>query len=99
MSDDAIAAVRRVAELARLRMDESELATLGAQFTSILRHFEVLSRLNVDGVEPMTGASDLADVLREDRPTASLTPDEALANAPERVGDFYGVPKTVGGEE
>jgi len=32
------------------------------------------------------------NVFREDEPGACLTPDEALANAPVRYGDYFGVP-------
>jgi Asp-tRNA(Asn)/Glu-tRNA(Gln) amidotransferase C subunit len=38
----------------------------------------------------------LHDVFRADEPTASLSEDEALANAPARKGNFYRVPAVFG---
>ena len=99
MNPDSIATVKRVAELARIAMDERELSAMAAQFEHILAHFEVLSRLDVESVDAMGGAVDGEDVLRADEPEPGLSADEALANAPERIDDFYAVPKTVGGDE
>lgn len=97
--DSSIETVRRVAALARLSIDDREAVDLAAQFERILAQFQVLSQLDVEGVEPMTGPSQSSNVLREDRPEPSLPLESVLANAPQREGEFYGVPKTVGGEE
>ena len=90
--------VRKTAKLARLDLSSDEEARLAGEFEAILGYFEVLSELDVEGVEPMTGATDVEDVLRDDEPRPSLSPDEVLRNAPEREGDFYRVPKTIGGD-
>ena len=97
-TDDARELVRKMASLARLSIDEAEESRLGEQFDAILAQFQALSQLDVEGVEPMTGPLEPEDVLREDEPRPSLPVDQALANAPQRSGDFYGVPKTIGGE-
>jgi aspartyl-tRNA(Asn)/glutamyl-tRNA(Gln) amidotransferase subunit C len=91
--------VRAIAALARLDIQAEEAEALGAQFGRTLEHFQVLSKLDVDGVEPMIGAGSGSSVLRDDTPEPSFAPERMLANAPARVGDFYRVPKTVGGEE
>lgn len=100
--------VRKVAELARLAIPDDEAAAIGTQFAHILAHFEVLARVPVEDVEPMLGglggfgglaATSVSNVLRDDEPQASLAPDAVLADAPQRVDDFYGVPKTIGGDE
>jgi aspartyl-tRNA(Asn)/glutamyl-tRNA(Gln) amidotransferase subunit C len=100
--------VRRIADLARLDVTDEEARALGAQFASILAHFQVLSQLDVEGVEfegveldgrgPMLGSSGAVNVLRDDVPVPSFPAETMLAQAPARVGDFYRVPKTVGGE-
>jgi aspartyl-tRNA(Asn)/glutamyl-tRNA(Gln) amidotransferase subunit C len=90
--------VRRAAHLVRIDVPEGELPAVAAQFGRILQAFRALQTVDVTGVEPLTGATTLLDVVRADRVAASLSPDEALANAPQREGDFFGVPKTVGGE-
>ena len=90
--------LKKTASLARLALSPEEEAALGGQFQAILEHFKELGELDVEGVEPMTGPTDVEDVLREDEPRPSLTPDQALANAPERKDDYYSVPKTIGGD-
>jgi len=90
--------VLHIARLARLAIDPAKSAELGAQFARILAAFQVLSTLDVEGIEPMTRPTDTTDVLREDRERPSLAIEAALANAPARVENFYSVPKTVGGE-
>jgi aspartyl-tRNA(Asn)/glutamyl-tRNA(Gln) amidotransferase subunit C len=90
--------VIRIAALARLDIDADEARVLGRQFASILAQFEVLTGLDVEGVEPMTGASGAINVLREDVPVPSLPAEALLSRAPAREGDFYRVPLIVGGE-
>lgn len=90
--------VRRIAALARLDIDADEARVLGRQFASILAQFEVLTGLEVEGVEPMTGASGAINVLREDVPVPSLSAEALLSRAPAREGEFYRVPLIVGGE-
>ena len=94
-----IETVARIAELARLDIRGAEAEKLAAQFARILEHFQVLSKLDVEGVDPMLGASRAGDVRREDVPRPSLPPERILGNAPARIGDFYSVPRTIGAEE
>ena len=49
----------------------------------------------VDGIEPLTGATQMALKMRDDVVTDGGYPDKILANAPQRAGDFYAVPKVV----
>ncbi len=99
MTHSQIETVRKMAELARLAIDEEEARAIGAQFATILEHFQILARLPTEGVEPMTAPTQSSNVLRDDLPVPSLPPDRMLADAPQRIDDFYGVPKTVGGDE
>jgi aspartyl-tRNA(Asn)/glutamyl-tRNA(Gln) amidotransferase subunit C len=88
-----------MAALARLDITDDEARELALQLERILAHFRMLTELDVEGVEPMLGASGAVNVLRDDVPKPSLPPAQVLAAAPLRVGDFYRVPKTVGGDE
>lgn len=81
-----------VAHLARLSLAEDELAAMTAQLGAIVDYVNLLQQVNTDGVEPMAHALDLSNVFREDTPAPSLPVDAALANAPDRRGEFYGVP-------
>ena len=90
-----IATVRRIAMLARIRVEEADLPTLQEELNGILGWIEQLGEVNVDGVEPLTGAAQMALKMREDLVTDGGYPGKVLANAPERAGDFYAVPKVV----
>src|SRR5688500_2491441 len=90
--------VDRVAALARLELPPGERPELARQFERILAAFRSLSELDVEGVEPMTSPVEASDVLREDAVRDFDGRERLLANAPARQGDFFAVPKTVGGE-
>jgi aspartyl-tRNA(Asn)/glutamyl-tRNA(Gln) amidotransferase subunit C len=83
---------RWVAHLARLDLTDEELATLTPQLSAILDYMQQLQQINTDGVQPLAHPLPVQNVFRADEPEPSLTVDEALANAPRRIGDFYGVP-------
>jgi len=87
--------VRWVAHLARLELSDDELATLTRQLTSIVDYVAQLQAVNTDGVEPLAHALPVHNVFRPDEPRPSLSADEALANAPDRQGDFFAVPAVL----
>lgn len=87
--------LRRIARLARIRLQESEAERLAEELGGILAWVEMLDKLDVSGVAPMTGAISIALPMRPDIVTDGGIPDVVLGNAPERVGDFYAVPKVV----
>lgn len=93
--------VHKTAQLARLSIGPAEEARLGAQFTRILGAFQSLSKLDVADVPETTGGPRPAEAafgrLRDDTPRPSFERAAALANAPQQDGEFYIVPKTVGG--
>jgi aspartyl-tRNA(Asn)/glutamyl-tRNA(Gln) amidotransferase subunit C len=94
MSLDA-ATVRRIASLARIHVDDAEVATLQTELNSILGWIEQLNEVNVEGIEPLTGAAQMALKMRQDVVTDGGYPEKVLANAPERTGNFYVVPKVL----
>jgi aspartyl-tRNA(Asn)/glutamyl-tRNA(Gln) amidotransferase subunit C len=87
--------VRWVAHLARLELTDAELATMTPQLSAILDYVNQLQQVNTDGVEPMAHAVEVRNVFRADEPAPSLPVDAALANAPQRRGDFYAVPAVL----
>ena len=89
------ATVRRIAALARIRVEEAEVENLRNELNGILGWIEQLNEVNVDGVQPLTGAANMALAMRADVVTDGGYPDKILANAPERIGDFFAVPKVV----
>lgn len=89
------ATVRRIARLARLRLDEAEVGRLEGELGGILAWVEQLGEVDVSAVEPMTGAVAMALKMREDVVSDGGDAEIVLGNAPERIGDFYAVPKVV----
>lgn len=87
--------VQWVAHLARLQLSEAELETMTRQLRAILDYVDQLRKVSTDGVEPMAHALSVQNVFRDDEPTPSLPIADALANAPQRRGDFYGVPSVL----
>ncbi len=87
--------VRHIARLSRIELSEPQMAALGRQLASILAYFDKLKELDTANVEPMAHAVELTNVLADDVPRPSLTPEQALANAPQRDGDFFKVPKVI----
>ena len=89
------ATIHRIAKLARIRVEEAEVAQLQGELNGILGWIEQLQEVDVEGVQPLAGAAQLALRMREDAVTDGGDPDRVLANAPDRVGQFYAVPKVV----
>ena len=88
-----------VAELARLELTDEEKAVFQPQLENIVRYVEKISEVDVEGVEPMMHGRQLVNVFREDVVRESLPTEEALSNAPARVGDEFLLPKIVEGAE
>ena len=89
------ATVRRIAALARIRVEEDELPRLQDELNGILGWIEQLNEVGIEGVEPLTGAAHMALKMREDTVTDGGYPEKILANAPDRAGSFFAVPKVV----
>jgi aspartyl-tRNA(Asn)/glutamyl-tRNA(Gln) amidotransferase subunit C len=87
--------VREIAQLARLRLSEDEIARMARELDAILTHIEELRQLDTGSVEPMTHAVPFDCPMRDDRVGAMLEPDQALRNAPRRDGPFFEVPRVV----
>ncbi len=89
--------VRRIADLARLRLSADEERTFAVQLSAILEHVRQLEELDVTGVPPMTHAlaGGEAPELRVDADRPCLSPAEALAAAPAREGTCFKVPRII----
>ncbi len=89
------ATVRRIAKLARIRVEDAEVARLQGELNGILGWIEQLNEVDVEGVAPLTGGAQIALRQREDAVTDGGYPERVLANAPNREGEFFAVPKVV----
>ena len=84
--------VIHVAKLARLELAEGELERFQEQLSAILEAIGTVAELDLSDVEPTSHPLDIVNVWAEDEPAPSLTPAEALANAPDPEDGYFGVP-------
>ena len=84
-----------VVELSRIRLDDGEKKRLSGQLSRIIKYVEKLKELDTDGVEPLAHPLEVVNVFRNDEERPSLSRDQALANAPDRTGDFFTVPAVI----
>lgn len=87
--------VRHVATLARLELDEAEVARFQGELNAILGHFHDLDGLDLTGINPATVAVPLTDVMADDRPGAALSRPDALRNAPLAKAGLFLVPMII----
>jgi aspartyl-tRNA(Asn)/glutamyl-tRNA(Gln) amidotransferase subunit C len=89
------AQVRKVAKLARLDLTEAEIAEFTGQLIAILDYMEKMNRLDTENVRPLAHCLPISNCFREDVVKESLGTEKTLANAPQRDGDFFKVPKIL----
>lgn len=89
------AEVEHVARLARLALSPEEVTTFTGQMDAILAYVDTLMELDTEGVVPTSHAVPVENAFREDAVRPSIGVDNALANAPDRVEDFFRVPKVI----
>jgi aspartyl-tRNA(Asn)/glutamyl-tRNA(Gln) amidotransferase subunit C len=87
--------VRRIAHLARIAVADEEVEHLRGEINAILAFVEQLSRVDVDGVEPMTSVTPMTMKKRADAVTDGGMADDIVKNAPAREDHFFVVPKVV----
>lgn len=87
--------VRRIAKLSRLILTDTEVEACADQLSRVLDYFRQLDSIDTSRVEPLDHPLPLTNVLRDDQPRGSLDADAALANAPQREGAFFRVPKVL----
>lgn len=90
-----ITTAAKVAKLARIRVEEDELAALAQDFNAILGFIEQLGELDVENVEPMTSVTPMRLKRREDVVSDGNQQKKVLSNAPDAREGFFAVPKVV----
>jgi aspartyl-tRNA(Asn)/glutamyl-tRNA(Gln) amidotransferase subunit C len=99
MSEITRAEVAHLARLARLALDDSELDRLASQLDVILGAVAKIGEVSdAEGVQPMTHAVPLENVMRPDEVRPGLTPEQALSGAPEAEQQRFKVPRILGEE-
>ncbi len=86
---------RKVAKLARIKVEDDALDALAGEFNAILGFVEQLNEVDVEGVEPMTSVTPMRLKRRADVVTDGDQQDKVLSNAPDAREGFFAVPKVV----
>lgn len=90
-----ISTVKRVANLARIAVNEDEAERMTGELNAILGFVEQLNEVDIEGVEPMTSVTPMKMRLREDVVTDGNIANAIVANAPVTEDNFFVVPKVV----
>ncbi|MGL5009223.1 MAG: Asp-tRNA(Asn)/Glu-tRNA(Gln) amidotransferase subunit GatC [Paracoccaceae bacterium] len=86
---------RKVAKLARIRVEAQDLPALAEKLSGILGFMEQLNEVDVTGVEPMTSVTPMRLKRRADVVTDGEMQAAVLKNAPDAREGFFAVPKVV----
>jgi len=85
--------VKKVAELARLKLNNNEVKHHAKQIEKILDYINQLEKIDTNGIPSTTRAVEVVNVLRIDENNKFENRDELLNLAPARENDFFKVPK------
>ncbi|MDR1279901.1 MAG: Asp-tRNA(Asn)/Glu-tRNA(Gln) amidotransferase subunit GatC [Opitutaceae bacterium] len=87
--------IDHIARLARIDLTPEEKAAFSAQLGDVLAHIEKLKQVDVARVEPTAHGFPIYNVWQADEPGPTLTPEQALLNAPAQRDGMISVPKVV----
>jgi aspartyl-tRNA(Asn)/glutamyl-tRNA(Gln) amidotransferase subunit C len=87
--------VEKVANLARLELDEAEKEALIKDMGEILDFMAKLNEIDTTGVEPLVYMTDETNVYREDVIKQDITTEEGLKNAPKHTNEYFLVAKVI----
>lgn len=94
MASDSID-IRYVAALARLALTDAEIETFGRQLGDLLGHVNRLAELDIESVPATAQVIESRNVVRADEPRPCLDRERVLAEAPQRQGAFFRVPRII----
>ena len=87
--------VKKIAHLARLAIDESDIPELTKDMSNTLNLVEQMNKVDTSKVEPLAHPLDETQYLREDKVCETNQRDLLLQNAPEAEAGFFIVPQFV----
>ena len=87
--------VRRIARLARIKIEDEDVPGLRGELSGILDWVEQLNEVNTDGVEPMTRVAAHQLKKRKDKVRDGEIAEVIVKNAPFSEDNYFVVPKVV----
>ena len=90
--------VEKIGRLSRLKLTPEEVDFYTNHLSMILGHFEELTTINTEGIEPLVTPTNPTAHIAKDEVRRSITTEEIIKNAPEKSGNLFKVPPVVGGD-
>lgn len=87
--------IQKIANLARLHLTPEQAAEYSEQLSKIIHHFDEISTINTNGIEPLITPSEIEYTLREDNVKQNFHAEDMVANAPDKQGNLFKVPPVV----
>ena len=87
--------VKKVAQLARLELNDNEIQQHAEQLEKILGYIKQLEKINTEDIPCTTRAIEVVNVLRKDEQKDYENSEELLNLAPSRENKFFKVPKII----
>ena len=85
----------KIAKLSRIKIEDDEVDELSSQLSTIVDWVEQLNEVNTENIEPLSNVSMSKLPLREDVETTNDNSKEILSNAPDKLENYFAVPKVV----
>ena len=89
------AMIDKLANLARLKFNETEKVQIKSDLQNMIGMIEKMNELDTTDVAPLLHITENVNVLREDMVEGSITNEEALKNAANKNAPFFIVPKVI----
>ena len=87
--------VRRIAQLARIKVSDEEVPALEGELNAILKWIEMLDDVDTGNIAPLTSVVETDMKKRTDAVTDGGIPNDVILNAPASEDNFFMVPKVV----
>jgi aspartyl-tRNA(Asn)/glutamyl-tRNA(Gln) amidotransferase subunit C len=87
--------VRRIAALANIGLEETEIEKYAVELDKIVGFVEQLQTVDTENVLPTDQVTGLVDVCREDEVRSDFSREELLANAPDQLDGFFKVKRVL----
>ena len=87
--------VKKVANLARLELDENEISNHAKQLEKILDYIRQLEKIDTSDIPCTTRAIEVMKVFRKDENKNSDCNEELLELGPSREDKYFKVPKII----
>ena len=87
--------VEKVAQLARLHINEAEAGEVASRITDILALIDQMQSVDTDSVKPLAHPLDMTQRMRADKVTEQDRREQLQSLAPQSESGLYLVPKVI----